>query len=100
VEALRDDLRAKRDLLCAGLAEAGLRPIVPAGTYFVNADVGTGAVEFCAALPERCGVAAIPTSVFYDDPDTARTLVRFAFCKRENVIAEAAARLTRLGGRG
>jgi N-succinyldiaminopimelate aminotransferase len=100
VEALRDDLRAKRDLLCAGLAEAGLRPIVPAGTYFVNADVGTGAVEFCATLPERCGVAAIPTSLFYDDPDAARTLVRFAFCKRENVIAEAAARLTRLEARG
>ena len=44
----------------------------------------------------RCGVVAIPTSVFYDDADAARTLVRFAFCKREEVIAEAARRLAQL----
>ena len=66
---------------------------MPAGTYFVNADVGRDAVAFCAALPERCGVVAIPTSVFYDDKDAASTLVRFAFCKRREVIAEAARRL-------
>jgi N-succinyldiaminopimelate aminotransferase len=96
--ALRDQLRARRDLLCAGLAEAGLQPLVPAGTYFVNADVGVDAVEFCRALPERCGVVAIPTSVFYDDVDAAPTLVRFAFCKREEVIAEAARRLGGLAG--
>jgi N-succinyldiaminopimelate aminotransferase len=94
--ALRDDLRARRDLLCAGLSEAGLHPLIPSGTYFVNADVGTDAVEFCRTLPERCGVVAIPTSAFYDDVEAARTLVRFAFCKREDVIAEAARRLARL----
>ena len=97
VAALAGDLRARRDELCAGLEAAGLRPFVPAGTYFVNADVGMDAVEFCAALPERCGVVAIPTSVFYDDKDAARALVRFAFCKRRDVIAEAAARLAGLG---
>ncbi len=97
VEALRDDLRAKRDQLCSGLEAAGLRPITPAGTYFVNADVGVDAVAFCAELPERCGVVAIPTSVFYDDKEAARTLVRFAFCKRPEVIAEAAQRLASLG---
>ena len=96
--ALREDLRAKRDLLCAGLAAAGLRPLIPAGTYFVNADVGTDAVAFCMTLPERCGVAAIPTSVFYDRADTAPTLVRFAFCKRQEVIAEAAQRLAAMNG--
>jgi len=95
VEAIRDDLRVKRDQLCAGLEAAGLRPLVPAGTYFVNADVGVDAVEFCRELPERCGIVAIPTSVFYDDRDAARTLVRFAFCKRPEVIAEAATRLAR-----
>ncbi len=98
IEALGDDLGDKRDQLCAGLEAAGLRPLVPDGTYFVNADVGTDAVEFCARLPERCGVAAIPTSVFYDDQEAARTLVRFAFCKRREVIAEAAARLAALRG--
>ncbi len=97
VEAIRDDLRLKRDQLCAGLAAAGLRPITPAGTYFVNADVGGDAVAFCAALPERCGVVAIPTGVFYDDREAAPTLVRFAFCKRQEVIAEAARRLAGLG---
>jgi len=96
VQALRDDLRVKRDQLCSGLDAAGLRPITPAGTYFVNADVGVDAVEFCRALPERCGIVAIPTSVFYDDKDAAATLVRFAFCKRPDVIAEAAARLAAL----
>ena len=49
-------------------------------------------------LPRRCGIVAIPSSVFYDDKDAARTLVRFAFCKRTEVIAEAARRLARLAG--
>jgi N-succinyldiaminopimelate aminotransferase len=97
LEVLRDDLRAKRDQLCAGLVAAGLAPLIPAATYFVNADVGTDAVRFCAELPERCGVVAIPTSVFYDDKQVASTLVRFAFCKREEVIAQAAERLASLG---
>jgi N-succinyldiaminopimelate aminotransferase len=96
LEALRAELRAKRDLLCAGLAEAGLDPLIPAGTYFVNANVGTDAIAFCRTLPERCGIVAIPTSAFYDDREAAPTLVRFAFCKRDDVIAEAARRLGRL----
>ena len=96
LDALRDDLRAKRDQLCEGLAAAGLAPIVPAGTYFINADVGTDAAQWCATLPERCGIVAIPTSVFYDDKSAAPTLVRFAFCKRPEVIAEAARRLAAL----
>ena len=98
IEAIRDDLRGKRDQLCDGLRTAGLQPFVPDGTYFVNADVGADAAGFCASLPERCGVVAIPTGVFYDDKDAAATLVRFAFCKRPDVIAEAARRLAALGG--
>jgi N-succinyldiaminopimelate aminotransferase len=98
VQARRDDLRAKRDQLCDGLRAAGLNPLVPAGTYFVNADVGSDAVAFCRELPDRAGIVAIPTSVFYDDKDAASTLVRFAFCKRQAVIAEAARRLAALAG--
>jgi N-succinyldiaminopimelate aminotransferase len=89
---LAEAFRAKRDRLCAGLEAAGLRPLRPAGGYFVNAQVDDGAA-FCRELPQRTGVVAIPTSVFYDDPDAGRSLVRFAFCKRESVIDEAAARL-------
>ena len=75
------------------LREAGFDVYSPQATYFINADVGTEAVAFCAELPERCGVVAIPTSVFYDDKQAGETLVRFAFCKRPEVIAEAAERL-------
>jgi N-succinyldiaminopimelate aminotransferase len=93
-------LAAKRDRLCAGLERAGFEVLRPAGGYFVNADVRAAgyddAVAFCRDLPERAGVVAIPTSVFSEDPERVRTLVRFAFCKREEVIDEAAQRLARL----
>ena len=90
---LAGELRMKRDRLCAGLEAAGLEPLRPAGTYFVNARVDGDGAEFCRELPARAGVVAIPTAVFYDDPDAGRSLVRFAFCKRHEVIDEAAARL-------
>jgi N-succinyldiaminopimelate aminotransferase len=93
---LRADFVARRDRLCAGLEAAGLEPLRPAGTYFVNARVDGDGAEFCRELPARAGVVAIPTSVFYDDADAGRSLVRFAFCKREAVIDEAAARLARV----
>jgi N-succinyldiaminopimelate aminotransferase len=89
-------LRAKRDRLCAGLEAAGLEVFRPAGTYFVNADVREDGVAFCWSLPERAGVVAVPTAVFYSDPARGRSLVRFAFCKRDEVIDEAARRLAGL----
>jgi N-succinyldiaminopimelate aminotransferase len=89
---LTADFVAKRDRLCAGLEAAGLDPLRPAGTYFVNARVEGDAAAFCRDLPARAGVVAIPTSVFYDS-GVGDSLVRFAFCKRDAVIDEAAARL-------
>ncbi|SCD78390.1 N-succinyldiaminopimelate aminotransferase [Streptomyces sp. DvalAA-14] len=94
----RDDLLAKRDLLAAGLTDAGFQVYVPQGTYFITTDIaelapGLDALTFCRALPERCGVVAVPNSVFYDHPTAGRTQVRFAFCKRETVLTEAASRL-------
>jgi N-succinyldiaminopimelate aminotransferase len=94
--ALTASFTAKRDRLCAGLLAAGLEPLRPAGTYFVNAVVAGDGVEFCRELPERAGVVAIPTSVFYDHEEVGRSLVRFAFCKRDSVIDEAVARLASL----
>jgi N-succinyldiaminopimelate aminotransferase len=93
---LAAELKAKRDRLGAGLERAGFEVLRPAGTYFVNADVAEDAVAFCRELPARAGVVAIPTSVFSGDPERVRTLVRFAFCKREEVIDEAARRLAAL----
>ena len=95
--ALASELRVKRDHLCAGLEAAGLQVLRPAGTYFANVDCKRDGVEFCRELVERAGVVAIPTSVFYDDEEAGRSLVRFAFCKRESVIDEAAGRLASAG---
>lgn len=94
-------LQEGRDLLCAGLAAAGLTPFVPAGTYFVlvdGAELGyQDGVALCRDLPRLAGVVGVPVGVFHDDPEAGRSLVRFAFCKRPEVLAEAAARLGRLG---
>ena len=93
-------LEQRRDLLCAGLTDAGLDVRVPEGTYFATADVsGLGwkdGLSFCLALPERAGVVAIPSQVFYDDPDSpgaGRHLVRWAFCKEPEMIEEGLRRL-------
>ena len=99
---LRDQLWAKRDLLVGALGAAGLTVAVPDGTYFVVVDAAplgvTDAVAFARELPQRAGVAAIPVRVFHDDPTAAPTLLRFAFCKRDDVLREGAARLARLSG--
>ena len=96
-------LQGKRDLLCDGLEAAGLQVTRPAGTYFVIADAAplgvTDAVDFCRQIPALCGVVGVPVSVFCDDKDAARTLVRFAFCKRDDVLRDAVARLAALAAR-
>ena len=97
---ISEDLRGKRDLLCAGLAEAGFGVYPPEGTYFVTTDIRplgeSDGIEFCRDLPRRAGVVAIPSAVFYDDAEAGRTQVRFAFCKKPEVLREALARLAAL----
>ncbi|MFD5539351.1 pyridoxal phosphate-dependent aminotransferase [Streptomyces sp. NPDC127079] len=99
-EALREDMRAKRDLLAAGLSQAGFEVFRSAGTYFVTTDIRplgeTDGFAFCRALPARAGVVAIPNAVFYDDREAGAPFVRFAFCKRTAVLEEAVRRLTAL----
>jgi len=96
-------LQAKRDLLCDGLTAAGLTVSRPAGTYFVIADAAPLGVsdsqEFCRRMPALCGVVGVPVSAFCDDKAATRTLVRFAFCKRDDVLKEAAGRLAALAAR-
>jgi N-succinyldiaminopimelate aminotransferase len=96
-------LEYRRDVLVRGLTDAGLPVISPEATYFATVDVrsvqpdGDG-LAFCRSLPERAGVVAIPTVVFYDPAHAhlGRHLVRFAFCKRDEVLAEAVQRLRKL----
>ncbi|WKV72819.1 pyridoxal phosphate-dependent aminotransferase [Streptomyces sp. PCS3-D2] len=96
-DGFRADLQRKRDLLGDGLRAAGFEVYQPEGTYFITTDITPfgekDAHAFCRTLPERCGVVAIPNSVFYDDPDTGRTQVRFTFCKKDGVLHEAVNRL-------
>lgn len=96
----REELRAGRDLLSAGLEAAGFEVYRPQGTYFVTTDIAPLGEEdglaFCRSLPERCGLVAVPASVFYDTAGVGRTQVRFAFCKRREVLQEAVERLGRL----
>ncbi|MFJ8546921.1 pyridoxal phosphate-dependent aminotransferase [Streptomyces sp. NPDC093586] len=100
--AFRADLEAKRDLLAAGLAQAGFGVHRPAGTYFVTTDIRplgeSDGFAFCRDLPERAGVVAIPNAVFYDHREAGAPFVRFAFCKRTEVLEEAVRRLKTLGG--
>ena len=56
----------------------------------------TDAVEFCRSLPRRIGVAAVPVSAFVDHPERWNHLVRFAFCKRDEILAEGVRRLRTL----
>ena len=96
------NLARKRDLLADGLRTAGFTVYPTRGTYFVVTDVAPlgfdDGAAFCWRLPELIGVAAVPVSVFCADPDLGRTLVRFAFCKRDEVLEEAVSRLSRLSG--
>lgn len=97
--ALAERMRHQRDLLCDGLDKVGFEVFRPAATYFATVDVRSvgydDGIAFCRDLPQRAGVVAIPSTVFYDS-DAGRSLVRFAFCKRTEVLDEAVRRLTRL----
>lgn len=94
---LAADLQQRRDLLCEGLADAGLPVRPPEGTYFATTDIShlgwPDGLSFCQALPERAGVVAIPAQVFYDDQDAGRQLVRWAFCKERDTITAGVRRL-------
>lgn len=99
---LRERLQSQRDLLASGLDELGFEVFPSRGTYFVTTDIRPlgydDGVEFCMALPERCGVVAVPHSVFYDNVEAGRHLVRWAFCKRPEVLDQALHRLQALRG--
>lgn len=82
------------------MERAGFKVFRPAGTYFITTGIRplgeSDGFTFCRALPERCGVVAIPNAVFYDHREQGSPFVRFAFCKKNDVLHEAAGRLQRL----
>ena len=96
------DLRSKRDVLSSGLVKAGFEVFDSHGTYFVVADARplgyVDAAQLCRDLPELAGVVAVPISAFCHDELAAEysSLVRFAFCKKIEVLDRAAAQLGRL----
>jgi N-succinyldiaminopimelate aminotransferase len=97
-EDLAATLQTARDHLVNGLSEAGFIAYEPEATYFTTVDIRPRAADgdgmaFCRSLPERCGVVAVPNEVFYARPEHGRHLVRFACCKRIEVIDEAVERL-------
>ncbi len=97
---LRDAYKRKRDYLVRSLARIGFAVRPPAGAYFVCADFRPlgfrDDVAFCRTLVEKHGVAAIPPSVFYDHKKHGRSYARFAFCKKDETLETAVARLERL----
>ena len=80
-----------------GLRTLDMEVYEPEGTYFVTTDVREyghpDGLAFCLSLPERAGVVAIPSQVFYDDQDEGRHQVRWAFCKDTSVVEEGVRRL-------
>ncbi|NSX36878.1 aminotransferase class I/II-fold pyridoxal phosphate-dependent enzyme [Pseudarthrobacter oxydans] len=104
-EGIAASLQQKRDILSEGLRAAGFDVFSPQGTYFINVDTAplgiTDSVDLARRLPALVGVAAIPVPVFCHEEGAQRTrsLLRFAFCKKDGVLHEAAARLASLSGR-
>jgi N-succinyldiaminopimelate aminotransferase len=98
VERQRLSLQDRRDRLVAGINSTGMAVHPPQATYFVQADTRplgiTDAVELARRLPHEAGVVAIPTGAFCDTAGVGDPYLRFAFCKRDEVLDEAIRRLT------
>jgi aminotransferase len=99
-EELCDQYRARRDLMLEILTDAGLRPFVPHGAYYVMCDISgfpfDSDVDMSRFLVEEVGIAVVPGSSFFSRPELGRRLIRFAFPKRLETLERARARLATL----
>jgi len=100
---LAGDLERKRDMMADGLARIGFAVLPTHGSYFISADfrpLGFNGddMAFCRYITEKAKVTAVPVTAFYDAPDAPTHFARFAFCKRDEVLVEALARLEKLFG--
>jgi len=97
---LAEGYRVRRDHMMPALTAAGFQCFLPRGAYYVMTDIGAfkfrNDVEFTQYLVKEIGVAAVPGSSFYQDPQDGARQVRFAFCKRVETLDEAARRLRKL----
>ena len=97
---LAEGYRKRRDRLIPALTDAGFRCFRPRGAYYVMTDIGAfgfaNDLEFTKYLVKEIGVAAVPGSSFYRDPKDGAQQVRFAFCKKDETLDEAANRLRKL----
>ena len=101
VEGLSQRLESNYKKIAKVCGDIGMTVYPSDGSYFVVTDISTceatksmTADDFCLALPKDAGVAAIPVTAFVDDEEQYRTLVRWAFCKKANVIDDAVDKLT------
>lgn len=92
--------RERRDLLLGYLREAGFKPFVPRGAYYIMADISAFGfqddIAFTMHMLEKAGVSAVPGSSFFEDPRDGAGLVRFCFCKKYETLKEAGQRLKAL----
>jgi aspartate/methionine/tyrosine aminotransferase len=99
-EGLANGYLARRDRLMPALTEAGFKCFRPRGAYYVMTDISAfgfaSDIEFTKYLVKEIGVAAVPGSSFYRDPKDGAQQVRFAFCKKDETLDEAARRLLKL----
>ena len=99
-ERLAHDYAIRRERLLGILAEAGFRCFKPRGAYYIMTDISAFGfpddVGFAKYLVEEIGVAAVPGSSFFRDPADGKSILRFTFCKKEETLAAAAARLSKL----
>ncbi len=100
-DSLKRDYQRKRDVLCGGLTEAGLKPIIPQGAYYVLTEIGhlgfPTAKTAAMALLEETKVASVPGTAFYQGA-TGESLLRFCFAKEDSILTEAARRLRAFRG--
>ena len=102
-EQLAAAYKLRRDRLLAALRAAGFGVFVPRGAYYIMTDIspflprcGTDDLSFTEFLVKEIGVAPVPGSSFYNDPRDGSRQVRFAFCKKDATLDEAARRFARL----
>jgi len=101
-EDFRHGLQQQRDILTTGLRELGFQAVDSEGTYFLTTDLGPlsdypDALAAARDLPHRAGVVAIPLQVFCDHAGVGERSLRWAYCKRPEVLREALDRLAALG---